>query len=105
MYPSLCELGHVLSVDGPVIVDSMVSLCRELCPMSSLAAERLSPPLSSVSEQVSIPRAAVRSALMERAAEDISKALEEVKLSVVSYLTNSIVDQILQELYTTHKTL
>lgn len=29
----------------------------------------------------------------------------EVKLSVVSYLTNSIVDQILQELYTTHKTL
>lgn len=29
----------------------------------------------------------------------------EVKLSVVSYLTNSIVDQILQELYTSHKTL
>lgn len=29
----------------------------------------------------------------------------EVKLSVVSYLTNSIVDQILQELYNTHKTL
>lgn len=29
----------------------------------------------------------------------------EVKLSVVSYLTNSIVDQILQELYATHKTL
>lgn len=29
----------------------------------------------------------------------------EVKLSVVSYLTNSIVDQIVQELYATHKTL
>lgn len=29
----------------------------------------------------------------------------EVKLSVVSYLTNSIVDQILQDLYATHKTL
>lgn len=29
----------------------------------------------------------------------------EVRLSVVSYLTNSIVDQILQELYATHKTL
>ena len=29
----------------------------------------------------------------------------EVKLSVVSYLTNTIVDQILQELYATHKTL
>ncbi|XP_027138983.1 capping protein, Arp2/3 and myosin-I linker protein 3 isoform X1 [Larimichthys crocea] len=126
LYPSLCELAHVLSVDGPVkqrldtlagelakaadkelqvVVDSMVSLCRELCPMSCSAAERLSPPLSSISEQVSIPRSAIRNALMERAAEDINRALEEVKLSVVSYLTNSIVDQILQELYTTHKTL
>ncbi|XP_028283453.1 capping protein, Arp2/3 and myosin-I linker protein 3 [Parambassis ranga] len=126
LYPSLCELAHVLSVDGPVkqrldtlagelakaadkelqvVVDSMVSLCRELCPMSCSAAERLSPPLSSISEQVSIPRSSIRNALMERAAEDINKALEEVKLSVVSYLTNSIVDQILQELYTTHKTL
>uniref|UniRef100_A0A8C8IN88 Capping protein regulator and myosin 1 linker 3 n=1 Tax=Oncorhynchus tshawytscha TaxID=74940 RepID=A0A8C8IN88_ONCTS len=126
LYPSLCELVHVLSVDGPVrqkldflageltkaadkelqvIVDSMVSLCRELCPMSSSAAERLNPPLSSISERVSIPRSTIRTALMERAAQDINRALEEVKLSVVSYLTNSIVDQILQELYTTHKAL
>nr|XP_040040738.1 capping protein, Arp2/3 and myosin-I linker protein 3-like [Gasterosteus aculeatus aculeatus] len=126
LYPSLCELAHVLSVDGPVrqrldslagelakaadkelqvIVDSMVSLCRELCPRSSSAADRLSPPLSSVSEHVSVPRSAIRTALMERAAQDIHRALEEVKLSVVSYLTNSIVDQILQELYATHKTL
>uniref|UniRef100_A0A3Q3WH06 Uncharacterized protein n=1 Tax=Mola mola TaxID=94237 RepID=A0A3Q3WH06_MOLML len=126
LYPSLCELAHVLSVDGPVkqrldtlagelakaadkelqvVVDSMVSLCHELCPMSCAAAERLNPPFSSISEQVSIPRSAIRNALMERAAEDINRALEEVKLSVVSYLTNSIVDQILQELYTTHKTL
>ncbi|XP_030228548.1 capping protein, Arp2/3 and myosin-I linker protein 3 isoform X4 [Gadus morhua] len=126
LYPSLCELAHVLSVDGPVrqrldslagelakaadkelqvIVDSMVSLCRELCPLSSSSAERLTPPLSSVSDRVSIPRSAIRTALMERAAQDIHRALEEVKLSVVSYLTNSIVDQILQELYATHKAL
>lgn len=97
LYPSLCELAHVLSVDGPVrqrldslagelakaadkelqvIVDSMVSLCRELCPLSSSAAERLSPALSSVSERVSIPRSAIRTALMERAAQDIHRALE-----------------------------
>ncbi|XP_072294492.1 capping protein, Arp2/3 and myosin-I linker protein 3-like isoform X2 [Eucyclogobius newberryi] len=126
LYPSLCELAHVLSADGPVrqrldslagelakaadkelqvIVDSMVSLCHELCPLSSTAAERLSPSLSSVSERVSIPRSSIRTALMERAAQDVHRALEEVKLSVVSYLTNTVVDQILQELYTTHKSL
>uniref|UniRef100_A0AAY4AP72 Capping protein regulator and myosin 1 linker 3 n=1 Tax=Denticeps clupeoides TaxID=299321 RepID=A0AAY4AP72_9TELE len=126
LYPSLCELAHVLSVEGPVrqrldvlagelakaadkelqvIVDSMVALCRELCPRSAAAAELLSPPLSSIAERVSIPRSAIRTALMDRAAQDVNRALEEVKLSVVSYLTNSIVDQILQELYTTHKAL
>lgn len=35
----------------------------------------------------------------------VSLTVREVKLSVVSYLTNSIVDQILQELYSTHKAL
>lgn len=59
-----------------VIVDSMVSLCRELCPSSASAAERLSPPLSSISERVSIPRSAIRTALMERAAQDVHRALE-----------------------------
>lgn len=54
----------------------MVSLCRELCPLSSAAAEHLSPPLSSISERVSIPRSAIRTALMERAAQDINQALE-----------------------------
>ncbi|XP_062850006.1 capping protein, Arp2/3 and myosin-I linker protein 3 [Trichomycterus rosablanca] len=125
LYPSLCELAHVFSADGQVrqklesltaelataadkelqvIVDSMVSLCQELCPLSC-TAEHLAPLLSTVSEHVSIPRSAIRSALMEKAADDIHQALEEVKLSVVSYLTNSVVDQILQDLYSTHKTL
>ncbi len=66
-------------IDGgfvQVIVDSMVSLCRELCPLSCAAAECLSPPLSSISERVSIPRSSIRTALMERAAQDINRALE-----------------------------
>lgn len=54
----------------------MVSLCRELCPLSTAAAEHLSPPLSSISERVSIPRSDIRTALMERAAQDINQALE-----------------------------
>ncbi|KAG7279390.1 hypothetical protein CRUP_024209, partial [Coryphaenoides rupestris] len=104
LYPSLCELAHVLSVDGPVR-QRLDSLAGELAKAADKELQRLTPPLSSVSERVSVPRSAIRTALMERAAQDIHRALEEVKLSVVSYLTNSIVDQILQELYTTHKTL
>lgn len=65
-----------LSLWSQVIVDSMVALCRELCPLSAAAAERLSPPLSSISERVSIPRSSIRTALMERAAQDVHRALE-----------------------------
>ncbi|CAB1317234.1 unnamed protein product, partial [Coregonus sp. 'balchen'] len=73
-------------VQQQVIVDSMVSLCRELCPMSSSAAERLNPPLSSISERVSIPRSTIRTALMERAAQDVNRALETSDLFNLSFI-------------------
>ncbi|KAI1888768.1 hypothetical protein AGOR_G00172120 [Albula goreensis] len=112
LYPSLCELAHVLSVDGPVR-QKLDSLAGELAKAADKELQVIvdsmvgatDSALSSIAERVSIPRSAIRSALMERAAQDIHRALEEVKLSVVSYLTNSIVDQILQELYATQKTL
>lgn len=50
-----------------------------------------------------------RAGLELRAGEGVAKqphcAHSEVKLSVVTYLTNSIVDEILQELYHSHKSL
>uniref|UniRef100_A0A3P9DK20 Capping protein, Arp2/3 and myosin-I linker protein 3-like n=1 Tax=Maylandia zebra TaxID=106582 RepID=A0A3P9DK20_9CICH len=86
LYPSLCELAHVLSVDGPVR-QRLDSLAGELAKAADKELSALY--------------------LLLQAAQDIHRALEILilKLSVVSYLTNSIVDQILQELYATHKNL
>ncbi|ELK11229.1 Leucine-rich repeat-containing protein 16B [Pteropus alecto] len=61
--------------------------------------------LSNVAERVTVPRNFIRGALLEQAGQDIQNKLDEVKLSVVTYLTNSIVDEILQELYHSHKSL
>ncbi|KAB0390518.1 hypothetical protein E2I00_017500, partial [Balaenoptera physalus] len=77
LFPSLYELGHMLANDGPVILESMVSLTQELCPVAMRVAEGHNKMLSNVAE----------------------------RLSVVTYLTNSIVDEILQELYHSHKSL
>nr|XP_014342943.1 PREDICTED: leucine-rich repeat-containing protein 16B [Latimeria chalumnae] len=126
LFPSLYELGHVLAADGPVrhrlesvasevskavdkelqvILESMVCLTQELCPNAARSAEGHQKMFSSISDQVTIPRNFVRSVLLEQAGVDIQNKLNEVKLTVVSYLTNSIVDEILQELYLSHKKL
>ncbi|GAB5572728.1 capping protein [Prionailurus iriomotensis] len=94
-----------------VILESMVSLTQELCPVAMRVAEGHNKMLSNVAERVTVPRNFIRGALLEQAGQDIQNKLEhgqnrcEVKLSVVTYLTNSIVDEILQELYHSHKSL
>ncbi|XP_047651330.1 capping protein, Arp2/3 and myosin-I linker protein 3 isoform X6 [Phacochoerus africanus] len=126
LFPSLYELGHMLANDGPVrqrlesvasevskavdkelqvILESMVSLTQELCPVAMRVAEGHNKMLSNVAERVTVPRNFIRGALLEQAGQDIQNKLDEVKLSVVTYLTNSIVDEILQELYHSHKSL
>ncbi|XP_037690516.1 capping protein, Arp2/3 and myosin-I linker protein 3 isoform X2 [Choloepus didactylus] len=126
LFPSLYELGHVLANDGPVrqrlesvasevskavdkelqvILESMVSLTQELCPVAMRVAEGHNKMLSNVAERVTVPRNFIRGTLLEQAGQDIQNKLDEVKLSVVTYLTNSIVDEILQELYHSHKSL
>ncbi|XP_043351870.1 capping protein, Arp2/3 and myosin-I linker protein 3 isoform X5 [Dermochelys coriacea] len=126
LFPSLYELGHILASDGPVrqrlesvanevskavdkelqvILESMVTLTQELCPRAMQAAEGHNKMLGTVSERVTVPRNFIRGALLEQAGQDIQNKLNEVKLSVVTYLTNSIVEELLEELYSTHKSL
>ncbi|XP_061445127.1 capping protein, Arp2/3 and myosin-I linker protein 3 isoform X2 [Rhineura floridana] len=126
LFPSLYELGHILASDGPVrhrlesvanevskavdkelqvILESMVALTQELCPHAVQAAEEHDKMLAAVSERVTVPRNFIRGALLEQAGQDIQNKLNEVKLSVVTYLTNTIVEELLQELYHAHKSL
>ncbi|MGH0132280.1 UNVERIFIED_CONTAM: hypothetical protein FKN15_033921 [Acipenser sinensis] len=97
--------GIVTSTTEQVILESMSSLSQELCPLAVFQAESHNKILSSVSERVTVPRSVIKAALVERAGQDIQNKLDEVKLDVVTYLTNSIVDEILQELYSSHKKL
>uniref|UniRef100_A0A8D0BBD5 Capping protein regulator and myosin 1 linker 3 n=1 Tax=Salvator merianae TaxID=96440 RepID=A0A8D0BBD5_SALMN len=126
LFPSLYELGHILASDGPVrhslesvvnevskavdkelqvILESMVALTQELCPHAVQAAEEHNKMLAAVSERVTVPRNFIHGALLEQAGQDIQNKLNEVKLSVVTYLTNTIVEELLQELYYAHKNL
>ncbi|KAM6453088.1 capping protein, Arp2/3 and myosin-I linker protein 3 isoform 3-T5 [Liasis olivaceus] len=126
LFPSLYELGHLLASDGPVrhrlesvanevakavdkelqmILESMVALTEELCPHAVQAAEEHHKMLAAVSEHITVPRNFIRGALLEQTGQDIQNKLNEVKLSVVTYLTNTIVEELLEELYHAHKNL
>uniref|UniRef100_A0A670ZYR8 Capping protein regulator and myosin 1 linker 3 n=1 Tax=Pseudonaja textilis TaxID=8673 RepID=A0A670ZYR8_PSETE len=126
LFPSLYELGHLLASEGPVrhrlesmanevakavdkelqmILESMVALTQELCPHAVQAAEEHHKMLAAVSEHITVPRNFIRGALLEQAGQDIQNKLNEVKLSVVTYLTNTIVEELLEELYYAHKNL
>ncbi|XP_043914110.1 capping protein, Arp2/3 and myosin-I linker protein 3 [Protopterus annectens] len=126
LFPSLYELGHILAADGPirhklesvasevsravdkelqVILDSMVNLTEDLCPYALRKAESHKKMLSAISDRVTVSRSFVRTVLLEQAGVEIQNKLNELKLTVVTYLTNSIVEEILQELYVSHKKL
>ncbi|MBV99414.1 Capping protein, Arp2/3 and myosin-I linker protein 3, partial [Eschrichtius robustus] len=76
LFPSLYELGHMLANDGPVILESMVSLTQELCPVAMRVAEGHNKMLSNVAERVTVPRNFIRGALLEQAGQDIQNKLE-----------------------------
>ncbi|XP_030043616.1 capping protein, Arp2/3 and myosin-I linker protein 3 isoform X2 [Microcaecilia unicolor] len=124
LFPSLYELGHIMSSDGPVrhrlesvasevskavdkelqvTLESMVNLTQELCPYASRAVEGHSKMLNALSDRVTVPHSFIHGILLEQAGLDIQNKLNEVKMSVVTYLTNSIVDEVLQGLYNSHK--
>ncbi|XP_041036892.1 capping protein, Arp2/3 and myosin-I linker protein 3-like, partial [Carcharodon carcharias] len=125
LFPSLYELGHLLALDGPVrhkldsvsldvsqavdkevqmLLDSMFCLTRELCPLATRKAEA-NQKLCGVADRVTISRTFVRGVLVEEAGTAIHNKLNEVMLAVVTSLTNCIMDEILQELYQSHKKL
>lgn len=59
-----------------VILESMVSLTQELCPVAMRVAEGHNKMLSNVAERVTVPRNFIRGALLEQAGQDIQNKLE-----------------------------
>uniref|UniRef100_A0A8C4LVE4 Capping protein, Arp2/3 and myosin-I linker protein 3 n=1 Tax=Equus asinus asinus TaxID=83772 RepID=A0A8C4LVE4_EQUAS len=101
LFPSLYELGHVLANDGPVR-QRLESVASEV---SKAVDKELQ---ASPEEGASVYQGShLRSVQGDYWGLSVpgSAANCEVKLSVVTYLTNSIVDEILQELYHSHKSL
>uniref|UniRef100_A0A667ZZE7 Capping protein regulator and myosin 1 linker 1 n=1 Tax=Myripristis murdjan TaxID=586833 RepID=A0A667ZZE7_9TELE len=99
------EVTTVMDQQLQTLLESMVDAAEALCPhvmkRSSLRQELMK---SSTAKMV-VPRSFVTKTLLEQSGVDIINKISEVKLSLASFLSDRIVDEILDALSTSQHTL
>ncbi|XP_072126094.1 uncharacterized protein [Mobula birostris] len=98
------EVTQSLESELQVLLDSMVTLARDLCPLAARRAET-NQKLRVVWAGLPAPGGFVRAAVLEQGGAAIHRKVSELTLLLVTSLTNALLDEILHELYQCHKTL
>ncbi|XP_053541605.1 F-actin-uncapping protein LRRC16A isoform X3 [Ictalurus punctatus] len=99
------EVSTVINQQLQSLLVSMVDTAESVCPHVMHTAN-LRPSLMRVSEgKMSVPRTFITNTLLEQSAIDIINKISEVKLSVASFLSDRIIDEILESLSHSQRTL
>uniref|UniRef100_A0A8P0P4W0 Capping protein regulator and myosin 1 linker 1 n=1 Tax=Canis lupus familiaris TaxID=9615 RepID=A0A8P0P4W0_CANLF len=88
-----------------VLLESMVDAAENLCPNVMKKAHIRQDLIHASIEKISIPRTFVKNVLLEQSGVDILNKISEVKLTVASFLSDRIVDEILDALSHCHHKL
>nr|AAR96060.1 CARMIL [Mus musculus] len=86
-------------------LESMVDAAETLCPNVMRKAHIRQDLIHASTEKISIPRTFVKNVLLEQSGIDILNKISEVKLTVASFLSDRIVDEILDSLSSSHRKL
>lgn len=99
------EVTTVMDQQLQTLLESMVDAAERLCPhvmkKSNLRAELL----KASSSKMLVPKSFVTKTLLEQSGIDIINKISEVKLSLASFLSDRIVDEILEALSSSQQTL
>ncbi|XP_042345949.1 F-actin-uncapping protein LRRC16A-like isoform X2 [Plectropomus leopardus] len=99
------EVTNVMDQQLQTLLESMVDAAESLCPhvmkRSSLRPELM----KASSTKIVVPKSFVTKTLLEQSGVDIINKISEVKLSLASFLSDRIVDEILEALSTSQLTL
>ncbi|XP_078270786.1 F-actin-uncapping protein LRRC16A-like [Rhinoraja longicauda] len=98
------EVTRVVDEQLKMMLESMVDAVEGLCPYVMRKAHLRQNLIEATSGKVCIPRAFIKNVLLEQSGIDILNKISEVKLTVASFLSDHIVDEILEALLTSqHK--
>ncbi|XP_062254942.1 F-actin-uncapping protein LRRC16A-like [Platichthys flesus] len=99
------EVTTVMDQQLQALLESMVDTAESLCP-HVMKSSNLRPELVKTSSaKMVVPKSFVTKTLLEQSGVDITNKLSEVKLSLASFLSDRIVDEILEALSTSQHTL
>ncbi|XP_053570791.1 F-actin-uncapping protein LRRC16A isoform X2 [Bombina bombina] len=99
------EVTRVVDEQLKILLESMVDAAEDLCPTVMKKAHIRQDLIQASNEKISIPRNFVKNVLLEQSGIDILNKISEVKLTVASFLSDRIVDEILDALSTSHHKL
>uniref|UniRef100_A0A8P0NW17 Capping protein regulator and myosin 1 linker 1 n=1 Tax=Canis lupus familiaris TaxID=9615 RepID=A0A8P0NW17_CANLF len=99
------EVTRVVDEQLKVLLESMVDAAENLCPNVMKKAHIRQDLIHASIEKISIPRTFVKNVLLEQSGVDILNKISEVKLTVASFLSDRIVDEILDALSHCHHKL
>ncbi|XP_069814012.1 F-actin-uncapping protein LRRC16A [Dendropsophus ebraccatus] len=99
------EVTRVVDDQLKQLLESMVDAAESLCPNVMKKAHIRQDLIEASTEKISIPRNFVKNVLLEQSGIDILNKISEVKLTVASFLSDRIVDEILDALSSSHHKL
>ncbi|KAM9233562.1 F-actin-uncapping protein LRRC16A isoform 3-T3 [Dugong dugon] len=99
------EVTRVVDEQLKALLESMVDAAESLCPNVMKKAHIRQDLIHASTEKISVPRTFVKNVLLEQSGIDILNKISEVKLMVASFLSDRIVDEILDALSHCHHKL
>ncbi|XP_052644626.1 F-actin-uncapping protein LRRC16A isoform X3 [Harpia harpyja] len=99
------EVTRVVDEQLKTLLESMVDAAENLCPNVMKKARIREDLIDASTEKISIPRTFVKNVLLEQSGIDILNKISEVKLTVASFLSDRVVDEILDALSHCHHKL
>ncbi|XP_069074904.1 F-actin-uncapping protein LRRC16A [Pleurodeles waltl] len=99
------EVTRVVDEQLKELLVSMVDAAEDLCPNVMKKAHIREDLIEASTAKISIPRTFVKNVLLEQSGIDILNKISEVKLVVASFLSDRIVDEILDALSHSHHKL
>uniref|UniRef100_A0A803VBN4 Capping protein regulator and myosin 1 linker 1 n=1 Tax=Ficedula albicollis TaxID=59894 RepID=A0A803VBN4_FICAL len=99
------EVTRVVDEQLKTLLESMVDAAENLCPNVMKKTRIREDLIEASTEKISIPRTFVKNVLLEQSGIDILNKISEVKLTVASFLSDRVVDEILDALSHCHHKL